>query len=162
MNNVTFEQVGQDEDYREYIRLLRNYYKDYFIDNTEINTDTHKTFMDNYGNDYYILTLKVPPYSINNISQNGLFLGTETNLLIGFIGVVNNDVRLAVHPLFIGQGYAKMMLKFIVEKYPNCKSKVKKNNANNLLLFEKSEYFIEYDECPEFFYFKSRGLENEI
>lgn len=149
MENLQFKKVGNNSSSREYVRILRNYYKDYFINNQEIDLETHENFMNLHSEHYYLLTKEVPPYDINNLDKTN-------ELLIGFIGVVDGDVRLAVHPLFLKQGYGKKMLEFITKEYPNCHSKVKKDNASNLFLFERSEDFIEYNECNDYFYFKSK------
>ena len=64
----------------------------------------------------------------------------------GYIGVIENDIRVATHPDFQGKGVGKFMINQIMEIYPDAFAKVKLNNNPSLRLFEtcgfKKKYYI--------------------
>lgn len=113
-------QVGTNIQLGDFIRRLRNSsnYRNYFIDNTFITDEMQKEYMSKYGKDYYIC--------VNGYNQ-----------MIGFIGVVNNDLRLAIRLEYKRQGVGSFMLNFIKTKYPNFEVKVRKSNIASQKFFEK-------------------------
>jgi len=65
---------------------------------------------------------------------------------IGYIGVINRDIRVATHPDYQGKGVASFMVNEVMKAHPDAFAKVKINNEASLRLFEscgfKRRYFI--------------------
>ena len=53
----------------------------------------------------------------------------------GYIGVINDDIRICTHPNFQGKGVGKFMLREIMKIFPNAYGKVKINNEASRKLF---------------------------
>ena len=70
----------------------------------------------------------------------------EDGEVIGFIGHVDNDIRLAVKKDRQKKGVGKFMVKGFTEKHPESFAKVKMDNEASLSLFEscgfKKRYYI--------------------
>ena len=47
---------------------------------------------------------------------------------VGYVGVVDNDIRVCTHPDFQGKGLGKFMIDEAMKIWPNAEAKVKKNN----------------------------------
>jgi len=116
------------KDYWDFILNLRNdpEVKKGFIQQGEISYQDHVVYMESYGNNFYIcLDSEVP---------------------IGYIGVINNDIRVATHPDYQGKGVAKFMVTEVMKEHPKSFAKVKIENQASLKLFEscgfKKKYFI--------------------
>ncbi len=62
----------------------------------------------------------------------------------GYIGIVNDDIRVATHPDFQGKGVGSFMVKEICKIYPNAVAKVKLDNKASLALFEKCGFKVKY------------------
>jgi len=105
------------EIFWERIRTIRNDSKDCFLDSSYINEETHKLFMEEHCKNYYVATI-----SDNNV--------------VGFAGVVDNDIRIGVHPDFKGFGIGKKLLKKIQKKFPNSVAKIYIDNERSIRLFE--------------------------
>tara|TARA_Y100000310_G_scaffold344008_1_gene454519 strand:+ start:4255 stop:4629 length:375 start_codon:yes stop_codon:yes gene_type:complete len=71
---------------------------------------------------------------------------THLKKVIGFIGHIDNDIRLATRKEYQRRGVAKFMVEGFMEKYPDAFAKVKPNNEASLKLFEscgfKKKYYI--------------------
>ena len=78
--------VQNKPQYWEFIRCLRNneQIKSGFIEQEHISEDIHLKFMEKYGNMFYICLYKNKP--------------------AGYVGCINKDIRVAVHPNFQGKG----------------------------------------------------------
>lgn len=111
--------VTNNPKYYEFIRELRNHTDNIsgFIIQTTITKEDQIKYMEKYGEFYYI--------AIN-----------ESGIPVGFIGVVDNDIRVAVHPDFKNQGVGKFMVNEIIDNYPNSIAKIKINNTSSIKLFE--------------------------
>ena len=120
--------VPNEEKYFSFIRNLRNnpQVKTGFIDQAHINEKQHFIFMQKYGKLYYICLSNGAP--------------------IGFIGQIEDDIRIATHPDHQGKGIAKFMVNELMKAHPNCVAKVKIENTASLKLFQscgfKKKYFI--------------------
>ncbi len=122
-------------EYWEFVRKLRldERVKVGFLDNSYISEQQQIDYMKKYWNQYYIVLYNNKP--------------------AGYVGVVNNDIRICTHPDFQGKGVGKFMLNEINKIYPNALAKVKmKNNASNRLFL--STGFQIFDNDDEFNYFK--------
>jgi L-amino acid N-acyltransferase YncA len=54
----------------------------------------------------------------------------------GYIGVIENDIRICTHPAFQGRGMAKMMINECIDIWPNAFAKIKIKNEASIKLFE--------------------------
>ena len=113
--------------YREFIRTLRNdkRVKYGFIQQEEISRKSHAIYMDKYWANYFIC--------IN-----------ENEEPLGYIGVINNDIRICTHPDHQKKGVALFMLKEIKNFYPMATAKVKIDNILSQNLFEKAGFKPKY------------------
>ena len=113
----TIQIIPCDVSYWQFVLELRNSVREWFASNDVIPTDEHVQFMRQYAPDYYIALVDGKP--------------------VGFVGVVNNDIRFAVLPEYQGKGIGTCMLKFIHEKYPAAIGRIKKENVASRKAFEK-------------------------
>lgn len=126
VNQFTF--VNNEEKYWDFILNLRNdpRVKHGFIKQDHIQKTEHYSFMNLHGANFYIC------------------LDCESP--VGYIGVINQDIRVATHPDHQGKGVAKFMVNELMKKKPTAIAKVKVNNQASLRLFEscgfKKRYFL--------------------
>lgn len=120
--------VENEEKYFEFIRELRNHsqVKEGFIQQGHIPLCKHLSFMEKYGNLYYICLVQNNP--------------------AGFVGQIDGDIRIAVHPDFQGQGVGTFMINELMKLHPDAAAKVKLENEASIKLFErcgfKKKYYI--------------------
>ena len=78
--------VESSKQFWEFIRNLRNHpdVKGGFVEQKYITKKEHETFMKKNNNNYYVCVLSGEP--------------------VGFVGNIDNDIRVATHPDFQGQG----------------------------------------------------------
>lgn len=102
----------------EFIRELRNdpLNASAFVNNNYITQESHALYMAEHMHEYFVCT------------KNGM--------PVGFIGVVDNDIRLAVAHHFRNKGVAKYMVTEILKIFPNAVAKVKVTNKASIALFE--------------------------
>ena len=62
----------------------------------------------------------------------------------GYIGVIDDDIRVCTHPDFQRNGVAKFMLQSAFEIWPSAMAKIKVNNIASLNLFKSCGFEIEY------------------
>lgn len=105
------------EIFWERIRTIRNASRDRFLDSSYIDKETHKLFMEQHCKNYFVATV-------------------NCNDVIGFAGVVNNDIRIGIHPDFKGFGVGKKLLKKIQKEFPNSVAKIYVDNDRSIRLFE--------------------------
>ena len=133
MDNLKF--VNNEYKYWEFIRCLRNdeRVKSGFIEQEHISEDIHLKFMEKYGNMFYICLYKNKP--------------------AGYVGCINKDIRVAVHPNFQGKGVGSFMINKLMELKPLALAKVKLDNKASLRLFEKcgfkKKYYILEKDAPQ-------------
>jgi len=122
---LRLEWAGQECDW-DFILHLRNFHSNSFGNIQQIYKNYHYKFMRQHSYNYRICTLHGQP--------------------VGFIGQVDNDIRLAVLHSFQRQGIGKFMINEFMQIFPECKSKVKIDNEASLKLFEscgfKKKYFM--------------------
>lgn len=120
------ELVKNSKKYWEFIRQLRNKegVKQGFIKQSNITVDEHAIFMDNYSDCFYICLNEKQP--------------------VGYIGVINNDIRVATEPNMQGKGVGSFMVKALVDRHPTAHAKVKIENEASLRLFEKCGFVKKY------------------
>ena len=120
------ELIENEEKYWEFIRLLRTHeeVKQGFIQQGEISSNNHIAYMEKYGRMYYICVIDKQP--------------------AGFVGVIDNDIRVATHPNFQKRGAAKFMINELMKLYPESIAKVKIENEASVRLFESCGFTKKY------------------
>jgi len=118
------------QEYWEFTRILRNdeRVQGGFIKSDYITSEMQKSYMEKYSQYYRIAIINGNP--------------------CGYIGVINDDIRVCTHPNFQGRGVGKFMLKEILKIFPNAFGKVKIENEASKKLFTSvgfKEKFIIYE-----------------
>ena len=104
--------------YWEFVRVLRNDRRvlNGFIRSTPITKKMQEKYMQKYSKFYRVALLNNQP--------------------CGYVGVIDDDIRICTHPDFQGQGVGKFMLKEIIKIFPSAYGKVKINNETSKKLFQ--------------------------
>lgn len=124
----------------DFILELRNTFSEHFIQQHEISKEEHYEFMKKHQENYFILDVKI---------KNGEWKKA------GFVGVVYNDIRFAVHPDFQKMGLGTKLLKFIKERYPSATARVKLENNASALTFQKAGFVLERVDTQFCYYISS-------
>tara|TARA_R110001599_G_C12219900_1_gene657243 strand:- start:359 stop:745 length:387 start_codon:yes stop_codon:yes gene_type:complete len=111
------ELVNCTKEYWEFVRVLRNDKRvlDGFINSTHITKTMQLNYMKNHHQFYHVALINNQP--------------------CGYVGVIEDDIRICTHPDFQGKGVGKFMLKEIMKIFPNAYGKVKINNETSRKLF---------------------------
>jgi len=123
-----FELVPLAPKFYEFVRDLRNNSEinDNFITQDYITIESHNNYMNENAKSYFVCLRNGDP--------------------VGFIGVVANDIRIAVLPTQTRNGAGTFMLEKISEIFPNATAKIKIENEASLKLFEsvgfKKRFFL--------------------
>ena len=120
------ELVKCNKEYWEFVRNLRNDRRviDGFIESTYITPEMQTNYMNKHSECYRIALVQT------NVG------GKLTTSPAGFIGVIEDDIRICTHPEFQNKGIGKFMLKEIMKIFPTAYGKVKINNEASLNLFK--------------------------
>ena len=112
------ELVYCDRKYWEFIRTLRNDKRvvSGFIQSTYITKDRQQEYMEKYSNCFRVALLDNEP--------------------VGYVGVIEDDIRVCTHPDHQGRGVGKFMINKCMEIWPTAFAKVKVDNQASLKLFE--------------------------
>ena len=116
------------KEYWEFIRVLRNnkIVQDGFIKSIHITKEMQLKYMKTHSQFYRVALYKNEP--------------------CGYVGVLNNDIRICTHPEYQGKGIGKFMLNEIIKIYPNAYAKIKVGNKASINLFSsvgfKEEFII--------------------
>lgn len=104
--------------YWEFVRELRNNdeVQDGFISTEYISEKMQEIYMSKYSDCYRIALADKKP--------------------AGYVGVIENDIRICTHPNFQGKGIGKFMLKQASLIWPKAVAKVKITNQASLKLFQ--------------------------
>tara|TARA_R110001583_G_scaffold26360_1_gene94985 strand:- start:83 stop:469 length:387 start_codon:yes stop_codon:yes gene_type:complete len=119
--------VANTPKYWEFIRNLRNMdgVKQGFIRQEKIKKDSHKEYMKKYG-DYFYICL-------------------DENKPIGYIGLIDNDIRVATIPEYHRKGVGTFMVNELIKICgADIVAKVKINNEASLKLFQRCGFKIKY------------------
>ena len=102
----------------EFIRKLRmdDRVKSGFVEDVNITIKDKQIYMEKYKDCYRIC----------------LLYGKHC----GYVGVIDDDIRICTHPDFQGKGVGKFMLSEIVKIFPSAKGRIKKDNLASIKLFE--------------------------
>ena len=120
------ELIPNEKMYWEFVRALRNMdgVRQGFVEQKNISKENHEEYMLVYGKCFYICIVNNTP--------------------AGYIGIINNDIRVATHPDYQGQGVGKFMVNEITKKYPSAIAKVKIENKASIKLFESCGFNKKY------------------
>jgi ribosomal protein S18 acetylase RimI-like enzyme len=121
-----FEFVKNEPKYWDFIRRLRNDPEGQsgFIEQVNITEEQQAKYMDKYSDNYFICLCDGEP--------------------AGFIGVIDNDIRVSTHPDYQLMGVGVFMVQQIKKIYPKCFAKVKIDNIASFNMFEKAGYELKY------------------
>jgi len=105
-------------DYWEFVRTLRTDARvaKGFIQQVDITPEEQKNYMSKYSSCYRIALLGGIP--------------------VGFVGVVDKDIRVCTHPDYQGRGIGKFMIDNCMHIWPEAFAKVKLDNEVSIKLFE--------------------------
>ncbi len=120
------ELVKNSYIYWEFVRDLRNMdgIREGFVKQNIITRTQHEEFMKKNSSFFWICLDKSAP--------------------IGYIGIIDDDIRVATHPNYQGLGVASFMLNEVMKQSPEAQAKVKINNKASLRLFEKNGFVKKY------------------
>lgn len=120
------ELVNCDRIYWDFVRNLRNDFRvtDSFINQSFITSEMQEKYM----------------------SDNAIFyrIALFNGIPAGYVGVINDDIRVCTHPDYQRKGVAKFMIESALEIWPCAKAKIKFNNIASLNLFKSCGFNIEY------------------
>jgi hypothetical protein len=125
--------VKNEPKFYEFIRILRTDENnvDGFLEKVQITSEQQIKYMEKYSDCYFIC------------------LNDETP--VGFIGVIDDDIRVCTDHIMKGKGIGHFMLTELIKIFPNSKAKILKNNVASMKLFNKLGYKI-YDSDDKIFY----------
>ena len=111
------ELVKCEEQYWEFVRKLRMDGRviDGFLETTPITEEQQTKYMTNNSQYYRIVLVDGQP--------------------AGYVGVLNDDIRVCTHPDFFGMGVGKFMIKSAMAIWPTAYAKVKHGNTASDKLF---------------------------
>lgn len=123
---MKLELVNCNENYYQFIRELRIHPDNIqgFIVQGTITSDEQKEYMKKNEKDYYVCLSDKEP--------------------VGFVGVIENDIRVATKPEYKKKGIAKFMIDEVMKIYPNAKAKIKSNNVASISLFKSCGFETEF------------------
>ena len=112
------ELVNCTEEYWEFVRLLRMDERvvNGFIQTSEITPSQQIAYMTKYAEHYRIALVDGIP--------------------AGFVGVIDDDIRVCTHPDFQKIGLGKFMITECMKIWPTAFAKVKLDNLASIKLFE--------------------------
>jgi len=111
------ELVECSKEFWEFVRFLRNdeRVQSGFIKSIHITEEMQKEYMSKYSEYYRIALVDGVP--------------------AGYVGVIEDDIRVCTDPFFQGKGVGKFMINKCMEIWPNAFAKVKVDNEASLRLF---------------------------
>ena len=123
---ATLTLVKNEEKYWEFIRNLRNMngIRQGFVRQEHISPGQQENYMAENEEYFYICLADEEP--------------------AGYVGVIEEDIRVATHPDFQGVGVGSFMIDEIHKLYPTAQAKVKVNNIASFSLFVKNGYKVKY------------------
>lgn len=121
------ELVTCERKYWNFIRTLRNKDQNGFISKIHITESMQEEYMKKYSSQYRIALM------------NGI-------VPVGYVGVINNDIRVCVVDNFRNRGVGKFLIQESKKIWPGAQAKIKIDNTASIQLFEscgfKRKYYI--------------------
>lgn len=123
---MRLEQVNNTKAHWEFIRNLRNdeRVEHGFISNHKITEKEQEDYMTIHGHNYFIIF--------------------EDDMAVGFIGDVEDDLRICIAPEFQNKGLGTNAIIEFHKLYPSSLAKVKIDNIQSIRAFEKAGFEIKY------------------
>lgn len=78
------------------------------------------------------------------INSTFFYIVVDNGLPMCYIGIIDNDIRVATHPDHQGKGVATFAVNELMKIHPNAIAKVKIQNKASLRLFEKCGFNKKY------------------
>jgi hypothetical protein len=128
--------INNEEKYYDFIRVLRSH-KDNaagFLEQVQITPEQQAKYMEKYKDNYYICI-------------------DENNTPLGWIGEVDDDIRLCTNPNYKGVGVGTFMLNELHKLHPNAHAKVLLNNEASNKVFINCGFEM-YKEDNDFKYYR--------
>lgn len=112
------ELINCTKEYWEFVRILRTdpRVSKGFIEQVTITPEAQQKYMSKYCDCFRIALLD--------------------NIPVGFVGVIEDDIRVCTHPDHHGKGIGKFMINKCIEIWPTAFAKVKLDNEASIKLFE--------------------------
>jgi hypothetical protein len=116
--------VKNEKKYYEFIRIMRIHPENEpgFLEKVNITSEQQENYMKKYNDCYYVAILNETP--------------------VGYVGVVDDDIRICTDPSYKKTGAGTFMLNEIMNLHPNATAKILKNNNASLSLFKKCNFTI--------------------
>lgn len=113
-----YKLVENAPEYWEFIRILRTTdgIREGFIEQDDITTIEQEVYMLKYNSCFWICK--------------------DDERSVGYVGVIDNDIRVATHPDYHGKGAATFMINEIMKRFPAAAARVKIENEASLKLFK--------------------------
>jgi GNAT superfamily N-acetyltransferase len=112
------ELIQIKKEYYEFVREMRMHPENVagFLEEADITPEDQIEYMKKHGKDYFIALSHGEP--------------------VGYVGVIDNDIRICTHPMYHGTGVGKFMLSEIVKLYPQATGRILKDNVASRKLFD--------------------------
>ena len=113
-------------EYWNFVRVLRQDERvaEGFIETTPIEYQQQQIYMQKYNKNYRIALVDGEP--------------------AGYVGVIDDDIRICVHPAFQKRGVGKFMINECMKIWPSAFAKVKIDNEASLKLFKSCGFTEKY------------------
>ncbi len=136
---VNLKLINNSEEHYEFIRELRVHPDNIsgFIEQVEITPEQQIEYMSKYRDNYYI--------------------ALEDNRPVGWVGVIDGDIRVCVHPEDKGKGVGKFMIDELMKIHPKSYAKVLWGNDPSQRLFHSCG-FKPYSKDRNFIYLRKHGV----
>ena len=108
--------VDCSRQYWDFVMELRNGLREGFVCQDLIEKEDHYKYMEKYSDHYYICL--------------------EGETPVGWVGSIDQDIRVATHPDHQKKGVGKFLINEIMVRHPDAFAKVKLDNEASLRLFE--------------------------
>lgn len=121
-----YKLIKNAEEYWEFIRKLRNLdsIKKGFIKQEKITKKKQQEYMKENGHNFWICLEDLEP--------------------VGYVGIIDDDIRVATHPHHQKKGVGTFMINEIMKIYPNAYAKIKIENDASIKLFERCGFVKKY------------------
>jgi hypothetical protein len=121
--------VKNEKKYYDFIRIMRTHTENQvgFLEKVNITEEQQLNYMKRYNDCYYVCLMGDTP--------------------LGYVGVVEDDIRICTDPNHKKTGAGTFMLNEIVKIFPSATAKILKDNKASLNLFKKCNFIVvNYDE----------------
>ena len=126
MNKEKFQLTACSEEYWEFVRQLINNDKVQagFIETKHISKTQQEEYMNKFQGDYRVCLIG--------------------NIPVGYIGVIEDDIRICTHPDYQKRGIGRFMLEEANKIWPNAHAKIKESNLASKKLFESAGFEVQF------------------